>query len=308
MNCLHVVRRASTNLAYSSAIQKSTRQTLLCTASLRNHEAPRPLKATMSTRSSKRQRTTKDAPYELIYWPGIPGRAEHIRLALEEAGASYTDTALTKEKAVPAVMAQINAQNTGDAHNPPPLAPPILKHGDLTIGQTPNILMYLGSQHPALVPENADSVWHVNQLALTALDGLSNEAHDTHHPVGSGLFYEDQKPEAKRKSDDYRAVRLPKFLAYFERVLQGPASGGGEWLVDGRMSYADLVLFQSLDGVTHAFPKCVRKMREGGEYERVFKLYDRVKEQPRIEAYLKSEKRMKYGMGIYRHYPELDEE
>jgi glutathione S-transferase len=27
--------------------------------------------------------------YELYYWPGIQGRGEFIRLALEEAGAPY---------------------------------------------------------------------------------------------------------------------------------------------------------------------------------------------------------------------------
>lgn len=189
-----------------------------------------------STQSAKRQKTSKDVPYELIYWPGIPGRGELVRLAFEEAGATYTDTA-QREGGVKFVLSQIDTKNVGDATNPPPLAPPILKHGDLTINQTSNILLYLGPRL-GLVPsaaEDEDAIYKVNELALTALDGLSNEAHDCHHPVASGLYYEDQKDEAKRKSEDYIANRIPKFLGYFERVLKGEASQGGEWLYGGQL-------------------------------------------------------------------------
>ena len=262
----------------------------------------------MSTRSSKRQKTSADSmPYELIYWPGIPGRGEHVRLALEAAGAEYTDSA-HEEKGINKVLAQISDKNLGDDMNPPPLAPPVLRDGDLLISQTPNILMYLGPKL-GLVPAaetEPNAIYHVNQLALTALDGLSNEPHDVHHPVASGMFYEDQKDEALRKAKDYREVRLPKFLGYFERVLSGKASGGGEYLVGGSLTYADLVLFQTLDGIHHAFPKCTQKTRESGTYDKVFALYDRVKEHDKIKAYLESDRRQKYGMGIYRHYPELD--
>lgn len=195
--------------------------------------------------SPKRQKSSKDVPYELIYWPSIPGRGEHIRLALEEAGATYTDTAHI-ENGIQSVMAQIDAKNTGDDENPPPLAPPILKHGDLVISQTSNILLYLGPRLNLVPPtaDDADGLYKVNQLALTALDGLSNEPHDCHHPVATGLYYEDQKEESLRKSKDFVKNRLPKFLGYFERVLQGKASGEGPWLYNGKLSYADLVLFQ----------------------------------------------------------------
>lgn len=264
----------------------------------------------MSTQSSKRQRTSKDVPYELVYWPGIPGRGEHIRLAFEEAGESYHDVSNESKDGVQAVLQQISDQNMGDEHNPPPLAPPILRHGELCISQTPNILMYLGP-HLGLVPSqesDPDGIWHVNSLTLTALDGLSNEAHDTHHPIATGDYYESQKDEAKKKATDYLQNRIPKFLGYFERVLNGKASEGGEWLYGGKLTYADLVLFQALGGVMFAFPKCMARVRESGKYDGVFALYDRVKERPNIAKYLESERRQKYSMGIYRHYPELDQE
>ena len=262
-----------------------------------------------SIQPAKRQKSSKDASYELIYWPGIPGRGEHIRLALEEAGASYTDTAHIKDGGK-TVLSQIDAKNLGGEHNPPPLAPPILKHGDLTIAQTPNILLYLGPRI-GLVPsteEDEDAIYHINELTLTALDGLSNEPHDCHHPVATGLYYEDQKPESKRKSEDYIKNRLPKFLGYFERVLKGEASKGGKWLYGGKLTYADLVLFQCLDGVKHAFPNAMARLEKTGTYKGVFELYDAVQTRPRIKEYLASDRRQKYSMGIYRHYPELDEE
>lgn len=156
--------------------------------------------------------------------------------------------------------------------------------------------------------EDGDAIYRVNALALTALDGLSNESHDCHHPVATSLYYEDQKKESKRKSEDYIKNRIPKFLGYFERVLKGEASKGGKWLYGGELSYADLVLFQCLDGVTHAFPKAIDRIKKGGVYKGVFGLYDAVKSRPKIKAYLESERRQEYGMGIYRHYPELDED
>ena len=195
--------------------------------------------------ATKKQKSSKDVPYNLIYWPGLPGRGEHIRLALEEAGAEYTDTAHI-ENGVKEVLAHIGGEVPDDGVNPPICFPPILKHGDVVINQTPNILLYLGPRL-GLVPSGDDSLDHicrVNQLALTALDGLSDEPHDCHHPVASGLYYEDQKPESKRKSEDYVKNRLPKFLGYFERVLKSKASGDGPWLYAGQLTYADLVLFQ----------------------------------------------------------------
>jgi len=269
-----------------------------------------------ATRSSKRQKTTtgstdtSEMEYKLIYWPGIPGRGEHIRLAFEATGTPYIDVSNATDEGVGAVTSQISDKNLGDKNNPPPLAPPILKHGDdILISQTPNILAYLGPRIGLVPNANEDSVgmYHVNAITLTALDGMSNEPHDVHHPIASGAYYEEQKEEALKKAANYRSVRLPKFLGYFERVLSGPASGGGEWLYGAQLTYADLVLFQTLDGVTFAFPNCVGKMKESGKYSKVFELYERVKSLDKIKEYLSSDRRKEYSMGIYRHYPELDE-
>lgn len=268
---------------------------------------------TTTTRGSKRQRTSNtDDAYELFYWPGLPGRGEFIRLAFEASGTSYTDVCNTsKDSGMKTMMGFIGRSPSGDdEHNPPALAPPILRHGSLVISQTPNILLYLGPKLN-LVPaqeEDPEALYQINALALTALDGLSNEPHDVHHPIAIGLYYEDQKAEALKKAADYRANRLPKFMGHFERVLSSPSSAGGEYLHGGKLSYADLVLFQTLDGVHFAFPNCCRKARESGEYKQVYALYDRVKGLPKIKEYLGSGRRLAYGNGIYRNYPELDEQ
>ncbi|PSR76456.1 glutathione S-transferase [Coniella lustricola] len=251
---------------------------------------------------------SEEAPYTLIYWPEIPGRGEHVRLAFEEAGVAYTDTAREKD-GVNEVLSRIGPSNLGDGLNPPMFAPPMLQHGDLVINQTSNILLYLGPKlglAPKPGDQDAHGILFVNELTLTALDGLSNEVHDCHHPIGSGLYYEDQKEESLRKSKDYVSTRLPKFLSYFERVLKSKASGDGPWLYGGKLTYADLVLFQCIDGIHFMFPKALKKLQDSNDYAAVFTLYDAVKERPRIKAYLTSDRRQKYSMGIYRSYPELD--
>ncbi|KAK0616119.1 glutathione S-transferase [Bombardia bombarda] len=262
--------------------------------------------------STKRARTSKDVPYHLIYWPGFPGRGEPIRLALEEAGAIYTDTAHA-EGGVNEVLAHIKGEQpfADDAANPPVFAPPILKHGELTINQTPNILLYLGARL-GLAPssdseEDPDGSYKVNELALTALDGLSNEVHDCHHPISVNLYYEDQKAESKKRAEDYVKTRLPKFLGYFERVLGSRASGEGPWLYGGQLTYADLVLFQCVDGLKFMFPKAIAKLQREEKYAKVLQEhYEAVKARPKIKAYLESDRRQKYSNGMYRYYEELD--
>ncbi|KAK7417883.1 hypothetical protein QQZ08_011464 [Neonectria magnoliae] len=264
----------------------------------------------MSSPDAKRLKTDEDddaAPYELIYWPRLPGRGEWIRLLFEQAGVPYIDHARTPDTAYKTVLKYIDPENVGDATNLPILAPPILKHGDLVIHQLPNILLYLAPRL-GLAPKEGNGVFLLNQLVLTLLDGFVNEMHETHHPIATSLYYEHQKPEAKRRSKHYLEERIPKFLGYAQRVLDSKASGGRTWLYGNKLTYADLVLFQCLDGTNFAFPDSVKKIQESGNYRSVFELYKRVKEQPNISSYLASERRLPYGEGIFRHYSELEED
>jgi glutathione S-transferase len=235
--------------------------------------------------------------YELHYWGSIPGRGEFVRLALEEAGAPYVDVARTDggEERLPARLA--------DASLPcPPFAPPFLKAGRRLIGQTANILLFLGERH-GLAPKGEAGRLFTHQLQLTIGD-LVDEAHDTHHPIAGSLYYEDQRPEAKRRAADFVSNRLPKFLHYFERVLAANPSGPAH-LVGARLTYADLSLFQVVAGLDYAFPKATA--RSAKRCPNVMALHGRVAARPRIAAYLASARRLPFNeQGIFRRYPALD--
>jgi glutathione S-transferase len=235
--------------------------------------------------------------YELYYWPEIQGRGEFVRLALEEAGAEYRDVARGRGgvEALFRVMENVRAER-------PSFAPPFLCAGKLTIGQTANILFYLGDKHGLAPANQAGRLW-THQLQLTIADFV-DETHDTHHPIASSLCYEDQKREAKRRAADFVATRMPKYLGYFERVLRRNPSGG-KHLVGARLTYADLSLFQVVEGLRYAFPRAMKRLER--KHPRVVAVRDRVADRPRIRAYLESDRRIPFNqMDLFRHYKELD--
>lgn len=210
--------------------------------------------------------------YELYYWPSIQGRGEFVRLALEDAGAAY--------------------RNRVPERNPLAFAPPYLGAGKLVIPQTANILLYLGPRL-GLAPKNEATQVRLHGLQLTIADWLA-EVHDTHHPIAASLYYEEQKPEALRRTRIFLAERLPKFMRYFERA------------VDERFSYVHLSLFQMVEGLRYAFPNAMRRLER--RHKKLIVLHDRVAARPRVAAYLSSKRRIPFSQhGIFRRYPELDE-
>src|SRR6266568_9565702 len=231
--------------------------------------------------------------YELYYWGSIQGRGEFVRLALEEAGMGYVDVART-EGGEERMLALLDEE--GLAY--PPFAPPFLKAGKRLIGQTANILLFLGEHHDLAPKSEAGRLW-THQLQLTLAD-LVGEAHDTHHPIASGLYYQDQRREAKQRAADFIANRLPKFMDYFERVLATNPSGPAH-LVGRRLTYAALSLFQIVAGLHYAFPNAMARVAR--RYRHVMALHARVAARPRIAAYLASERRLPFNQqGIFRHY------
>jgi glutathione S-transferase len=238
--------------------------------------------------------------YELYYWPSIQGRGEFVRLCLEEAGAQYLDVARTARAG--AGEARIMRLLAGRGIRRAPFAPPVLKAGPLLISQTANILLFLGERHGLAPKGEAGRLW-VNGLQLTVADFLA-EIHDTHHPIASSLYYEDQKPEARRYAAEFLKHRVPRFLGYFESIL-ARNSRSGSYLAGARLSYADLSLFQIVAGLSYAFPHAMVKAAR--RQRRVFALHARIQERPRIAAYLASPRRIPFNQdGIFRHYPELD--
>ena len=225
--------------------------------------------------------------YRLYYWAEIQGRGEFIRLALEYAGANYVDVLrVSKKFSFPKKLT--------------PFAMPYLIAGKRAIGQTANILQYLGPRLGLAPKDEAGRLW-AHQLQLTIADWLV-EVHDTHHPIGSGLYYEEQKPEARRRAADFLATRLPKYLDYFDGVLR---RSRGSWLLGRRLTYPDLSLFQMLAGLRYAFPRTLARIE--GTYPRVLAVHAAVSADPRLAAYFTSGRRIPFNLdGIFRHYPELD--
>jgi glutathione S-transferase len=238
--------------------------------------------------------------YQLYYWPTIQGRGELVRLVLEDAGVPYIDVARLPEReggGEAALLEVLDAIEGG----PPPFAPPVLRHGALLLAQTATICRYLAARH-GLVPEGEAARLHADQLQLTLAD-LMAEAHDTHHPISTALYYEDQRDEAKKRAELFLAHRVPKFFGYFERALdRAPA---GPYLVGDRHSYVDLSMFQVLQGLAYAFPNAFARLSP--DYPRLGALRDRVAARPALAAYLASDRRIPFNEdGIFRHYPELD--
>lgn len=230
--------------------------------------------------------------YELYYWPSIQGRGEYIRLALEEAGAGYV---ARRSSGMSKMMAMMDDKRL----KTPPFAPPFLKAGNLVIAQVANILLYLGSRHGLAPKTEAGRLW-LHQLQLTITDFVV-EVHDSHHPLGPTLYYEDQAGEAKKRSREFWKERVPKFLGYFEDLI----GRSGPYINGRRVTYVDLSLFQIVEGLRYAFPNHMKDFE--GEVPKLIELRDRVAARPKIKAYLNSERRIAFNTdGIFRHYAALD--
>jgi glutathione S-transferase len=225
--------------------------------------------------------------YELYYWPSIQGRGEFIRLALEDAGAEYVDVA-RRPKGMQAMMRLMEKR----ALKTPPFAPPFLRAGELVIAQTALILHWLAPRLGLAPKSEAARLW-LHQQQLTISDWLV-EVHDTHHPIGGGLYYEDQKSESLRRAADFRENRLRKFMDYFERLDRAR-----------NITYVELSLFQMIEGLRYALPRTMAALEP--EYPGLIDLHERVAARPRLALYLRSKRRIAFNQqGIFRAYPELD--
>jgi glutathione S-transferase len=240
----------------------------------------------------------RPARIELYYWPGIQGRGEFVRLALEDGGAEYVDVARGKG-GMAAMMRFLAGKRPGAL----PFAPPFVKVGDAVVSQTANVLAFLAPRL-GLVPDDEALRAEATQIQLTIADVVA-EAHDAHHPIAVSLYYEDQKREAKRRAASFVKERIPRYLGWLEQVLARNRRSAGRWLVGRDRTYVDLSAFQLVDGLRYAFPNAMARTER--RLPRLVALRDRVAARPRIAAYLASERRIPFNEdGIFRHYPELD--
>lgn len=239
------------------------------------------------------------AEYLLYYWPGIPGRGEYVRLVLAAGEADWIDV---EREGAPDGEPSLSDILDDETCHPAPFAPPFIKHGDVLLAQTALILDYVGARL-SLAPEGKKERRFALQLALTNAD-LVAEAHDVHHPVAAGLYYEDQKEAAARAAEPFREKRIPKFLDYFSHVLKANRDSD-DWLVGEKPSYADIAVAHTIEGLKYAFPNTMERALE--DRSSLARLSEQVHRIKGIAAYLKSDRRQDFNEhGIFRHYPELD--
>jgi glutathione S-transferase len=238
-------------------------------------------------------------PYELYYWPGIQGRGEFVRLALEAAGAPYVDVA--RERGAGRGMKGMTAMLEGGAPQTP-FAPPFLRDGEIVVSHVANILHYLAPKL-GLSPKDEAGRIFAHGLQLTITDFVA-EVHDTHHPISTDLYFEDQRKEAKARSAAFLQHRVPKYLGYFERVLSNNPAGKAH-IVGDNLTTVDLSLFQLWAGMAYAFPSAFAGAAK--LYPALAALTKSAAERPKVAAYLASDRRIPFNeSGIFRHYPELD--
>lgn len=236
------------------------------------------------------------AEYRLIYWPMLPGRGEFVRLVLEDAKLPYIDVGRQDESeggGIDAVMKYVK----GDVDGFPVFAPPILEHGDLRIAQTANITMYLAETND-LLPDVPNARWKLNQLAMSVADVVA-EVHEVHHPISTGMYYEDQRDAAIEAAKSFVKHRIPRWLGYFERAIEGP------FVLGEACSYVDLALFHMVEGLEYMFPKGMAAGADGAP--KLMAIKNAVKARENVAAYLASERRIPFNeTGIFRAYAELD--
>ena len=239
--------------------------------------------------------------YEFFYWPEIQGRGEFVRLALEDAGAAYIDVARGLEsdgRGIPAMLAVMRGEGTSHI----PFAPPFLRDGDVIVSHTAAILLYLG-RRIGLAPTGEDGRLWTHQIQLTITD-IVKEVYNSHHPIDEDKWFHEQKDEATARAAVFRGDRMPKFLAWFERILEANPAGA-DHLVGSFVTYADLSLFQLVEGLRFAFP--LASERELAKLPHVMALHKAVAERATPEG-LSGERtaRTVRGTGIFRRYSELD--
>ncbi|WP_120716250.1 glutathione S-transferase [Tsuneonella amylolytica] len=235
--------------------------------------------------------------YDLWYWPGIPGRGEFVRLALEAAGVPYRDRA--RDDGEDALVADWQGRE-GIA----PFAPPYLTcqvEGEtITIAQVGHILTWLADAHgfgAGDLPRDLELI----MLQLTVSDVVA-EVHAVHHPVAGSLYYADQKDTAQQAAKHFRDERIPKFLGYFEGALE---ANDGPFVLGEKWSHVDTSLFQLVEGLRYMFPR--RMAGVEGDYPCLVACHDAVAALPGIAAYRASDRCIPFNEdGIFRHYPELD--
>ena len=126
------------------------------------------------------------------------------------------------------------------------------------IGQTANILQFLGPRLGLVPKDQASRLW-VHQLQLTVTDWVA-EVGNTHHPIANVLYYEEQKDEAKRRTSYFTSLRIPKFMGYYEKIFQKNPSKHATFYSANRFATPTYRCFKWSKGCATPFPRAMAKV------------------------------------------------
>jgi len=83
-------------------------------------------------------------------------------------------------------------------------------------------------------------------------------------------------------------------------AIESNVEGEGKRLIGSKTTTADLVLYHLVDGMLYAFPRRMATLKADPKYRKVFDLHAAVAADEKIAAYLNSNRRETYGMGVFR--------
>ena len=184
-----------------------------------------------------------------------------------------------------------------------PFAPPFLRDGGVIVSHAAAILLYPGRADRTRANRRRTGAY--GRTRYRAITDIVAEVYNSHHPIDADKWFHEQKDAAIARAAVFRRDRMPKYsFGWFERLLAANPAGV-DHLVGGFVTYADLSLFQLVEGLRFAFP--LASERTLARLPRVTALHKAMAERPRLKAYLASERRVPFKeTGIFRRYPELD--
>eukprot|EP00747_Dinoflagellata_sp_TGD_P073837 gnl/TRDRNA2_/TRDRNA2_158082_c0_seq1.p1 gnl/TRDRNA2_/TRDRNA2_158082_c0~~gnl/TRDRNA2_/TRDRNA2_158082_c0_seq1.p1 ORF type:complete len:262 (-),score=49.32 gnl/TRDRNA2_/TRDRNA2_158082_c0_seq1:51-836(-) len=213
--------------------------------------------------------------WRILYHAGeFKGRAEFIRLILEDAGVEYTESAenlygpegicdafRAVGSGADGLVAGANLDSVAsDTATWPVMFPPIIHHvpaeageDEVFVNQVPTIMRYCAARLGYL-PEGPAQTAKADQITQNANDFIA-EGRKCFHPVDDKRGYKEQKEEADVAAAAFASGRMCVWLGHFEKIVCRLCPAGEEPKpLLGKMTYADFVLFHVLDAAEAQFP------------------------------------------------------
>ena len=215
------------------------------------------------------------------------GRGEFIRLLFAELNQPYTEVFETK------IMKELYSEfDQFKKGHPYIFAMPVVKHHDYYVSQTPAICYYIAMKcdQGRLLPSDPIQA----QSLMETLSDVVSEGHDAWHTPDPNGSYESQRDSCKEPIRIFVEKRLPRFLNFFENILENNLESAGQYCIGSKLTYVDLALFHWLDGVQFQLPKVWEGMIE---ITKLKEFYKHISERPRIAERLATRKEKYDGTG-----------